>query len=83
MPYILAGISEDGSEAGILIADYKGRLETLEILVKGLSVYQTFSAIVLDDDRNNEPIPVSVKNEKIILKKKKPGSAAFMIQMKK
>ena len=83
MPYILAGISEDGSEAGILIADYKGRLETLEILVKGLSVYQTFSAIVLDDDRNNEPIPVSVNNEKIILKKKKPGSAAFMIQMKK
>ena len=81
--YILAGRSEDGSKAGILLADYKGSSETIEILAAGLSAYNKISAVVLDDDRNNEPVPVTVTGEKILLKKKKPGSAAFLIQLQK
>ena len=83
MPYILAGSSEDGSKAGILLADYKDKSKSIEITVKGLSAYRSISAIILDDTRNNEPVPVSVKDEKILLKKKKSGSAAFMIRMEK
>ena len=81
--HILAGRSEDGSKAGILLADYKGCSETIEISAAGLSAYYQVSAVVLDDDRNNEPVPVTVKGEKILLKKKKPSSAAFLIQLQK
>ena len=35
-----------------------------------MSAYHFISAIILDDTRNNEPVPVSVKDEKILLKKK-------------
>ena len=81
--HILAGRSEDGSKAGILLADYKGCSETIEISAAGLSAYNKISAVVLDDDRNNEPVPVTVTGEKILLQKKKPGSAAFLVQLQK
>lgn len=83
MPYILAGCSEDGSKAGILIADYRDRSASLEISVKGLSAYHIVSAVILDGSRNNEPVPAAVKDESILLKKKKSGSAAFLIQLEK
>ncbi len=81
--YLLAGVSEDGRKAGILVSDLKGQQTTLSIPVKGLEDYSKISAVILDETRNCESVSVERKDGKLFLKKAKPGSAAFLVMLEK
>ena len=81
--HLLAGISADGSKAGVLAADFKGGETELKIPVKGIEKYTRVSAVVLDAARNNESVPVMVKDGCLILRKNGPGSAAFSVSLEK
>ena len=81
--HLPAGTSADDSKAGILAADFKGGETELKIPVKNIEKYAKISAVILDETRNNESVPVTIKNGCLILKKSGPGSAAFLVNLEK
>lgn len=74
----LATKTADGRQGWLLVADYNGKGDTIEVDVKG--VKGVASATLLDHKRNNAPVEVSFENGKLTLKKQLKGSAAFLVK---
>jgi hypothetical protein len=74
----LAAKSKDGKTGALLVVDYLGKEDTLSFDVKG--VKNVMSATLLDHERNNDNVDVVFENGKLTLKKKLPGSAAFLVK---
>jgi hypothetical protein len=74
----LAAKSKDGKTGALLVVDYLGKDDTLTLKVKG--VKNVMSATLLDHERNNENVDVEFVNGKLTLKKKIPGSTAFLVK---
>jgi hypothetical protein len=74
----LAAKSKDGKTGALLVVDYLGKEDTLSFDVKG--VKNVKSATLLDHESNNDNVNVEFENGKLTLKKKIPGSAAFLVK---
>ena len=74
----LATKTFDGKEGWLLVSDYRGKNNTITIDVKG--VKSISSAIILDYKNNNTNIDVTFTDGKLTLKKREPGSAAFLVK---
>ena len=74
----LAAKSADGKTGWLLVSDYRGKDEKVAVDVKG--VREVLSATLLDHERNNESINVSLVDGKLTLDKKLSGSAAFLVK---
>jgi hypothetical protein len=74
----LATKSADGKTGWLLVSDYCGKSDTLIVDVKG--VKGVLSATLLDHKRNNEKTDAGFEDGKLTLKKKLPGSAAFLVK---
>lgn len=74
----LAARSADGKEGWLLVSDYRGKDDTLALDVKG--VKSVASATLLDHERNNEKVEAEFADGRLTLKKKLPGSAAFLVK---
>ena len=79
----IAGISEDGTQAAVLVADLYGDRISIPLEIKGFQP-SSISYLALDDARDNEPTPCEPDEKGIYnLVKSEPGSAAFMVILKK
>lgn len=76
--YLLGGLSDDRKRGCLLVSDYRGDRNTLAIKVAGMEGGQ-ISAVLLDDTNDLTPVPVHHEGDTLILRKNKPGSAAFLI----
>lgn len=74
----LATKTADGKSGWLLVADYCGKADSLVLDVKGVRGVK--SATLLDHERNNDAVDVAFENGKLTLKKKLPGSAAFLVK---
>jgi hypothetical protein len=74
---LLAVKSVDGKTGYLLVSDYRGEAMDIPVTVKGAG--KVVSATILDHERNNELVDVAVENGALKLKKKIPGSAAFLV----
>ncbi len=74
---LLAVKSADRKTGWLLVSDYRGKGMEVPVTVKGAG--KVVSATLLDYERNNEPVDVTLENGVMKLKKKIPGSAAFLI----
>ena len=79
----IAGISEDGTQAAVLVADLYGDKLSIPLEIKGFQP-SSVSYLALDDARDNEPTPCEADENGIYnLAKTEPGSAVFMVILKK
>ena len=79
----IAGLSEDGSKAAMLLGDLYGISTDIPVEIKGFD-FKKATCIALDDIRDNVPIPLQPDNDGILhLMKNEPGSAAFMLILEK
>jgi hypothetical protein len=74
----LATKGADGKSGWLLVVDYCGKEDSLVFDVKGVRGVK--SATLLDHERNNENVNVDFADGRLILKKKLPGSAAFLVK---
>ena len=75
----LAVKSADGKKSGLLVVDYRGTNQVLNIEVKGMAKAKYVSAIVLDDTRDNFPCEVGWRDGVLTLVKPDKNSAAFFV----
>jgi hypothetical protein len=75
----LALRSKDGKKAGLLLTDYRGFDQLINVSVKGLGKIKRVSAIVLDDTRDNMPCKVDLHDNVVSLVKADKNSAAYLI----
>ena len=74
----LAAKSADGKSGWLLVSDYRGEADSLALDVKGVRGVR--SATLLDHERDNENTDAGFAGGKLTLKKKLPGSAAFLVK---
>jgi hypothetical protein len=74
----LATKKSDGKEGWLLVSDYGGKGDTIEVDVSGVS--GVASAVILDHERNIAPVAVTFDKGKLTLKKHIKGSAAFLVK---
>lgn len=79
----VAGLSEDGRTASLVVADYRGKNDRLFVEVLGLDDVESVSAAVLDDTRNLAPIPVDYRNGRICLPRLDENSAAYLVTFRR
>ncbi|MBR4518985.1 MAG: hypothetical protein IKO65_08300 [Victivallales bacterium] len=80
----IAGISDDGSKAAVLVADFCGAEMTIPLEVKGFENPSAISCMVLDDLRDNERIECHQDESGLFLhEKSEPGSAVFLLVLEK
>ena len=80
--YVLAAMAKNGKDGKMLVTDYRGASETLEIEVEGMENAKDVSAILLDKEHNLSLVPVIWKENRLTLLKNYNGSAAFYITFK-
>lgn len=66
------------SEGWLLVSDYGGNGDTIEVDVKGAK--RVVSATILDYERDLAPVDVKFENGKLTLKKPIKGSTAFLVK---
>lgn len=79
--YLLGGLSADGKQGQLLIADYRGTAETLSVKITGMDK-AAVSAERFDQDHDPEPVEVQYAKGELTLPKSGPGSAAFLVTFK-
>ena len=75
----LAAQSADGKKSALLLTDYRGTDQVIEVAVKGMENAKLVSAVVLDHTRDNFPCDVAWRNGHLTLVKPDKNSAAFLI----
>ena len=71
--------SKDGKRLGLLVVDYRGTDQVLELDVKGAEKATHVSAIVLDHTRDNFPCDVLWRNGRLTLVKPDKNSSAWFV----
>jgi hypothetical protein len=80
--YILAARAKDGNGGRLIVSDYRGASETIEIEVEGMEGTQV-SATVMDAVHDSYPANVIWDGKKLTLVKNTTGSSAFYVTFKK
>ena len=76
---LMAAKSADGKSAALLISDFRGPSDSLEINIQGLDTAKIESAVKLDENADNEPVTAQWDGKKLRLSKA-AGSAVFMVR---
>ena len=71
--------SADGKKNGLLVVDYRGTDQVLQVAVKGVAKTKRVSAVVLDHTRDNFPCEVGWRDGVLTLVKADKNSAAFFV----
>ena len=71
--------SADGKKACLIVADFRGLGQVLEVVVKGLEGAKHVSCVVLDNDRDLLDSPYELRNGVLRLVKAERRSAAYML----
>ena len=77
--YLLGAFSKDHEEETLLVTDYRGTDETLEIDVKGIPVESRVEVRILDDRHNIVPAAFTWHDGHLTLVKNDRNSAAFLV----
>lgn len=77
--YTLAALSDDEKTGMLLVSDYRGERESLELDVAGMEDAKSVSAILLDENKDYAPVSVIWNGRKLILPKETQGSCAFLV----
>ena len=77
----VAGLSEDGKTASIVVVDYRGKSDKLSVDVKGLCGVKAASALVLDNTCDLMPVPVDFRGGTICLPRSDENSAAYLVTL--
>ena len=80
--YILAAKAKDDNGAILLVSDYLGTSETIEIEIKGLEKYKDIFATIMDNDFDSAPAKAVWDGKKLTLFKNSTGSAAFYVTIR-
>ena len=75
----LAVKSKDGRKRGLLVVDYRGTGQVLELDVAGAEKAKHVSALVLDHTRDSFPADVSWRNGRLTLVKPDKNSSAWFV----
>ena len=75
----LAVKSKDGKRLGLLVVDYRGTGQVLELDVLGAEKAKHVSAVVLDHTRDSFPTDVSWRNGRLTLVKPDKNSSAWFV----
>ncbi|MBQ7650374.1 MAG: hypothetical protein IJS15_05405 [Victivallales bacterium] len=80
----IAGLSEDGNKAAVLVSDFCGPDIEIKVAVKGFENAKSAKCIILDDvcDYYETDCPIG-EDGFFHLKKNEPGAAAFMLKLEK
>ena len=81
--YTLAAKAKNGNDGILLVTDYRGEGETVEIEVNGMEDAVSVSAEVLDNDHNQFPARLIWDGRTLTLLKNRHGSAAFYVTFKR
>jgi len=76
--YLLGSVSANGKNGQLLVADYRGKSESLEIRIKGMDG-ASVTAELLDQEHDRTPADAVFQDGKLTLRKNAAGSAAFLI----
>ena len=77
---LMAAKSADGKSAALLISDFRGTSDFVEIDVRGLEKAKVASVVKLDENADNQPSSAEWDGKKLRLHKDAPGSAVFMVR---
>ena len=77
---LMAAKSADGKSAALLISDFRGTSDFVEIDVRGLEKAKVASVVKLDENADNEPASAQWDGKKLRLGKDAAGSAVFMVR---
>ena len=77
--YLLGAYAKDHTSASLLVTDYRGTDEALDIEVKGFGVTSHVSARILDNQHNLVPAQALWHNGRLTLVKNDRNSAAFIV----
>ena len=76
--YLLGGLSADGTQGQLLIADYRGTAETLSVKIAGMEK-AAVTAERFDQEHDPATVEVQYRDGVLTLPKSGPGSAAFKV----
>ena len=80
----IAGLSEDGTKAAVLVSDFCGPEMEIKVAVKGFENPTSAKVVLLDDIYDNEESDIALGEDGFYhLKKKEPGAAVFMLKLAK
>ena len=80
--YLLGGVDDNGREGRLLVADYRGKDDAICVKIDGMDGALA-TAEILDHEHNRTPTAVQFADGRLSLSKNGPGSAAFMVTLKK
>jgi len=80
--YILAAKARNGDGARMIVSDYRGTAEMIELEVSGMENAKEVSATIMDDKFDCVPAKVIWNGSKLTLVKNCSGSAAFYVTMR-
>lgn len=75
---VLAG-KDDAGNCGILVADYRGEESEIPLTIRGVGEFRGLSVTLFDQKTDPEEIEATITGEQLLLRKREPGSAAFLI----
>ena len=70
---------DDAGNAALLVSDFKGRDTRIEVEVKGIPEHFSLRVLLLDNAHDLMETEAVCRDGKIILNKKEPGSAVFLL----
>ena len=73
------GGRDDAGNAALLVSDFKGRDTRIEVEVKGIPEHFSLRVLLLDNAHDLMETEAVCRDGKIILNKKEPGSAVFLL----
>jgi hypothetical protein len=80
----IAGLSEDGTKAAVLVSDFCGPEMEIKVSVKGFENPSSAKAVLLDDIYDNAESDIALAEDGFYhLQKKEPGAAVFMLKLVK
>ena len=77
----VAGLSEDGKTASIVVVDYRGKNDKLFVEINGFDGVKSASATVLDHTRDLTPVPIDPRKGTICLPRLDENSAAYLVTL--
>ena len=66
-------------KGAVLLADYRGRYDAVELKIEGVSAAKNFKCRILDQENMETEIPIEFVAGKLTLIKKMPVSTMFLV----
>ena len=80
--YLSGSLTDDGRQGQLLVVDYRGKADALCLKIDGMDG-ATATAEILDHEHNRTPATLNFADGTMKLHKNGPGSAAFLVTLKR